>query len=154
MDYINKLMELFGFVTIPINWAQIESEKGEYDFSALDSCVNILAKLKLAIAAGPLLCFSKQYLPDWLMTEQMSFGEIRDAAYQFLSEVVDRYAGSVRAWRVISGLNIHNHFGFSFEQVLEMTRASNMAVKQTSNRAIRIIEVSNPNFTMKKLKPV
>ncbi len=142
--YINKLMELFGFVTIPVNWAQIESKKGLYDFSALDTCVNVLARRKLAIAAGPLLCFSKQYLPKWLMHKPMSFGKIRDAAYQFLSEVVDRYAGSVRAWRVISGLNIYNHFGFSFEQVLEMTRASNMAVKQTSDRAIRIIEVSNP----------
>lgn len=142
--YLSKLMELFGFVTIPVNWAQIESEKGEYDFSQIDDCVNILARRKLALAAGPLLYFSKDSLPKWLMRKPMSFGKIRDAAYQFLTEVVTRYASHVRAWRVISGLNIHNHFGFSFEQVLEMTRASNMAVKQASDRALRIIEISNP----------
>jgi len=37
-----------------------------------------------------------------------------------------------------------NHFGFSFEQVLEMTRAANIAVKQESDRALKIIEISNP----------
>ncbi|GAH92281.1 unnamed protein product, partial [marine sediment metagenome] len=55
-----------------------------------------------------------------------------------------RYSGIIHAWRVISSLNALNHFGFSFEQILEMTRAANMAVKQGSNRAVKIIEISNP----------
>ena len=46
--YIEKLLELFGFVTIPINWAQVESQKGEYDFSQIDACVNLLGRKKLA----------------------------------------------------------------------------------------------------------
>jgi hypothetical protein len=39
---------------------------------------------------------------------------------------------------------VFNHFGFRFEQILEMTRAANMAVKQASERAMKIIEISNP----------
>jgi len=44
--YVEKLLELFGFVTIPINWAQIESHKGSYDFSMIDACVDMLGKKK------------------------------------------------------------------------------------------------------------
>ncbi len=143
-EYVEKLVELFHFVTIPAGWAQIEAHKGDYDFSAIDSCIDILGKKKLAISAGPLLCFSKESLPKWLLRSGLGFEKIREAAYQFISKVVARYSGVIHVWRVINGLNAFNHFGFSFEQVLEMTRAANMAVKAASDRAIKIVELSNP----------
>jgi len=142
--YVEKLLKLFGLVTVPVNWAQIESHKGSYDFSTVDACIDALGKKKLAICAGPLLCFSKEYLPAWLLGSGAEFEKIRETAYRFVSQMVSRYSGSVRAWRVISGLNAFNHFGFNFEQVLEMTRAANMAVKQSSDRALRIVEISDP----------
>lgn len=141
--YLEKLLKLFGFVTVPVNWAQIESHKGTYDFSTVDACVEAIGKKKMAIGAGPLLRFSKEYLPNWLLRSEAGFEKIREAAYQFVSNMVTRYSGSIHAWRVVSGLNVFNHFGFSFEQVLEMTRAANMAVKKGSDRALKIIEISN-----------
>ena len=143
-EYLKKLLELFSFVTVPINWAQIEPHKGSFDFSRVDSCIDVLDKKKVAIGIGPLLCFSSEYLPKWLLGRKVSFEKIRETAYEFVSQVVSRYSGSVRAWRVISGLNMFNYFGFDFEQVLEMTRAANMAVKAGDNRAVKIIEISNP----------
>jgi GH35 family endo-1,4-beta-xylanase len=142
--YTEKLVELFGFVTVPVNWGQIESSRGSYDFSRVDSCINVLNKKKLAICLGPLLCFSKEYLPKWLLRGSASFEKVREVAYKFVARMVGRYSGSVHAWRVISGLNALNHFGFNFEQVLEMTRAANLAVRAVSNRAVKIVEVSNP----------
>ena len=142
--YVEKLLEFFGFVTIPISWAQIESHKGSYDFSLVDACVKVLGKKKLAMSAGPLLCFSKEKLPKWLLRSGSGFEKIRETAYQFVSKVVARYADDIHVWSVISGLNMFNDFVFSFEQVLEMTRAANMAVKQGSDRAMKIIEISNP----------
>jgi hypothetical protein len=142
--YLEKLLELFGSVTIPINWAKIESEKGNFDFSTIDACIDVLGKRKLTLSAGPLLCFSKDYLPKWLLESGAGFEKIRETAYRFISEIVARYSGIIRAWYAISGLNVFNHFGFRFEQILEMTRAANMAVKQGSDRALKIIEISNP----------
>ena len=142
--YLEKLLELFGSVTIPMNWARIEPHKGKFDFSTIDACVDVLAKKKLVLSAGPLLCFSKEYLPKWLLHSATGFEKIRETAYHFVSEVVSRYSGVIRAWYAISGLNALNHFGFGFEQILEMTRAANMAVKQASDRATKIIEVCNP----------
>jgi GH35 family endo-1,4-beta-xylanase len=135
---------LFGSVTIPINWAQIEPTRGNYDFSAVDACITAIGKKKVALGAGPVLCFSKEYLPDWLLHSRANFEKIRDIAYQFVLNIVSRYAGNIRAWRVISGLNAYNHFGFSFEQVLEMTRAATMAVKAASDGGLKIIEITNP----------
>jgi hypothetical protein len=142
--YIDRLLELFGSVTIPINWARIESTKGNYDFSTIDACLEVLSRKKVTLSAGPLLCFSKKYLPKWLLHSKGGFEKIRETAYQFISEVVTRYSSVVRAWYAISGLNAFNQFGFKFEQILEMTRAANMAVKQASDKAMKIIEVSNP----------
>jgi hypothetical protein len=133
--YIERLLEFFGLVTIPINWAQIESTKGSYDFSMVDACISVLGKKKLAISAGPLLCFSEESLPKWLFRSGDGFERIRETAYQFASKVVARYAGDIHTWSVINGLNVFNDFGFNFEQVVEMTRAVNMA---------KIIEISNP----------
>ncbi len=141
--YLEKLLKLFGSVIIPINWAQIESHKGTYDYSAVDACIEAIGKKRLTIGAGPLLCFSKEYLPKWLLRSGTEFEKIREAAYQFVLNTATRYSGSIHAWRVIRGLNVFNHFGFSFEQVLEMTRAANMAVKQGSDRALKIVEISN-----------
>jgi len=142
--YIEKLLELFGSVTIPVNWALVEPGKGDFDFSTIDACVEVLGKKKLSLSAGPLLCFSKESLPKWLLRGEAGFEKIRETAYRFVSEVVSRYSGVIHTWYAISGLNVFNHFGFGFEQILEMTRAANMAVKQASDRAMKIIEVSNP----------
>ena len=143
-EYVEKLLELFGSAMIPVNWARIEPQKGIYDFSTLDTCIKVLGTKKLKFGAGPLLCFSREYLPEWLLSSKAGFEKIRDTAYQFASKVVARYSDSIHTWCVIGGLNMFNHFGFNFEQVLEMTRAVNMAVKAVSDRALKIIEICNP----------
>ncbi|MBW8002405.1 MAG: hypothetical protein FVQ80_10355 [Planctomycetes bacterium] len=142
--YMEKLLGSFNYVTVPINWGQIEVERGIYDFEALDACMKVLGGHRLAICGGPLLRFSKAYLPKWLLGKKLSFEKVGEAAYEFVSELVNRYTGQIRVWRVISGLNVFNCLGFSFEQILEMTRASTMAVKACSERSLKIVEVSNP----------
>ena len=143
--YIDGLMELFGLVLVPVRWSDVQIEKGKYEFSLIDECISVLNKKKLAICAGPLICFSPDCLPRWLLSDKKAdFEKIRDSAYQFVFQLVSRYSDRIRSWIVISGLNMFNHFGFNFEQVLEITRATNMAIKSISNRVLKIIELSNP----------
>jgi len=142
--YLARLTDVFGFATIPVNWGAIEKKKDEYDFSVIDNCVNILSKKKVTIGAGPLLYFVQDHLPKWLVEGKASFEQVREAAYRFVYKCAERYANSVRTWFVVRGLNVFNHFGFNFEQVLEMTRAGSMATKAASEKAVKIIEVANP----------
>jgi hypothetical protein len=142
--YLEAMFSIFGLVVVPVNWSRIEIERGTYDFSKVDACITTLGKRKVTVGAGPLLCFSREYLPKWLLEDGPSFEKIRESAYQFVSAAAARYSGMVKSWYVISGLNALNHFGFGFEQVLEITRAANMAVKAAADRAMRIIEIADP----------
>ncbi len=142
--YVKKLASVFGTVNIPVNWAKIERKPGEYDFSEIDACIEVLADRKLTISAGPILKFSKETLPGWLTKKKLDFETVRDASYKFITNLVSRYAVNVKSWRVVCGLNAYNYFAFSFEQILEMTRAANMAVKAAGGKAKKIVEVANP----------
>lgn len=142
--YLDRLLEAFNAVTVPINWATIERRQGHFDFSEVDPCITALGRRKVVLSAGPLLRFSKDHLPDWLLRSGMGFEKIREMAYQFVSKVVSRYASVMHRWYAISGLNMFNQFNFNFEQILEMTRAANMAVRAAGSRAVRVIEVSSP----------
>lgn len=142
--YVERLSEFFSSVTIPINWAQVEAHKGQLDFSAVDHCVTLLSRRKVVIGAGPLLRFTADQLPHWLLQSGLGFEKVRELAYQFVSKVVARYAAIVHRWYVISGLNAYNQFNFNFEQILEMTRAASMGVRAAGSRAVKIIEISHP----------
>lgn len=142
--YRKRIFEMFGAVTIPTNWAQLEPERGEYDFSSIDRCIEAFEGRRLAICAGPLLVFNKKYLPKWLLKGRTNFEKIRERGYEFVHEIVTRYAEHIHAWRVISGMNLHNMFGFNFEQTIEMTRTATLAAKSANAQSRKIIEILMP----------
>lgn len=142
--YLEKLLALFNSVVIPVSWGGIEKEKGQYDFSEIDVCVNALSKKRLATAAGPILCFSEEHLPKWLTSQRTSFERVRESSYRFVAEIVKRYSERIRSWVVVSGMNCCNYFGFSFEQILELTRAACMAAKASNEKVRKIIEIQKP----------
>lgn len=143
-EYMEKLLGLFGFVTIPINWADIEPKKGEYNFEAVDAVVEVIGDRKLAVGAGPLLRFEPEHIPNWLLQSNYGFEKIRDAAYEYVTRVVSRYAKQIHFWKVVSGINALNHFGFQFVQIIEMTRAAMLAVRAASSRSLKVIDIVWP----------
>ncbi len=143
-ECLKKAMELATHVSIPISWAKIEKHKGKYDFSKVDQCVSTLARKRLILSGGPLLRFHQTDIPQWLIAGKANFETVRESAYRFITEIATRYANRIRTWTVISGLNNLNHFGFDFEQVLELTRAATMAVKNVDGRIKKVIEIENP----------
>ena len=142
--YRKWLLEMFGFITIPVNWAQIETEKGEYDFELLDKCVQSLAGRRLALCAGPLLKFSPDHIPQWLLDKKPDYEKIREYAYEFISQIVSRYKKFIHVWRTISGMNAMNCFGFNFEQVIEMTRTACLAAKSADAKSRKVVEIVYP----------
>ncbi|MHC4855791.1 MAG: endo-1,4-beta-xylanase, partial [Planctomycetota bacterium] len=142
--YRKWLLEMFGFISIPVNWAKIETQKGVYDFEGLDKCIQHLTGRRLALCAGPLLRFTPESVPRWLQAEKASFEKIREYAYEFVSEIVARYSKFIHAWRVISGMNAMNCFGFNFEQAIEMTRTACLAAKSADVKSRKIVELMYP----------
>jgi len=142
--YAKRFFEMFRYVTVPVNWAEIEREKDQYDFSGLDKSFKHLSKHRAAICAGPLLSFVGDRMPKWITSGKITFDQLRKAAFDFVTAVVKRYEGHVHAWRVISGLNALNCFGFNFEQMIEMTRAVCLAAKNADDKSRKIIDVVFP----------
>lgn len=142
--YIEKLTDNFGFISIPVSWRDVEGQNGEFDHSKVDKCFNAIKGKKVAISVGPLLNFDKQNIPNWLIKEDHPFEKIRESAYNYVNEMVSRYGSRVHAWRVISGLNAENYFGFNFEQILEMTRAGIMSARAVDTKSIKIVEIIHP----------
>ncbi len=144
--YRKRLFEMFCFVTIPINWADLEPAQGKYDFSSIDKSLEYFSGRRLAVCAGPLLQFSKDHLPGWLTSGKMEFEKIRESAYKFVTELVDRYYGKIHAWHVISGMNAINYFSFNFEQIMEMTRTACLAARTADpkSKSRKIIDIFYP----------
>jgi len=143
-QYRKGILEMFGFITIPVNWAEIETEKGEYDFSGMDRCIDHIAGKRLAVGAGPLLRFCPEYVPAWLSRTSGEFEKVREQAYEFVNRIISRYSKYIHIWRVISGINALNCFGFTFEQVIEMTRTACLAAKAADHKSRKIVEIINP----------
>ncbi|MBN1786883.1 MAG: endo-1,4-beta-xylanase [Sedimentisphaerales bacterium] len=142
-NYLKVTFDMFAHVSIPISWAKIEPVKGEYDFSELDRCIEILGKKRMLLCVGPLLCFSEQSLPDWLKGYS-DFEAIREVSYEFVSKVVTRYAKYIHIWLVIGGLNAYNYFKFSFERILDITRTACLSAREADNRSLKMIEIVHP----------
>jgi hypothetical protein len=142
--YRKWLLEMFGFVTIPVSWRQVEPERGRFDYGVIDRCIEVLAGRRLAICVGPLLCFEESQLPRWLPHGQWEFEKIRECAYDFVSQTVTRYSRHIHAWRLISGMNAYNHFDFNFEQIIEMTRTACLAARSADTKSRKIVEILLP----------
>jgi len=142
-NYLKAIVELFAHVTIPVDWSKIEPVRGEYDFDEMDNCIELLGKKRILLCAGPLLCFDQKFLPGWLKG-QSDFEVIREASYEFISKIVTRYAKYVHIWLVLSGLNAYNHFAFSFERILEITRTACLAAREADNRSLKMIDIVYP----------
>jgi hypothetical protein len=49
--------------------------------------MGILSRKKIVISAGPLLRFTPEQLPEWLLRSGVGFEKMRELAYQFVSKV-------------------------------------------------------------------
>ncbi len=142
--YLEYIKNTFRFVTIPIGWKQVEPKEQERNFDILDECVNWLHHHHIAVKVGPLLSFSLGALPDWLFIWENDFDQVRDMAYDYITEVVERYGRKVQAWDVCNGLNANNCFKFSFEQIIEITRSSALAAKRAAPRSLILVGITEP----------
>lgn len=142
--YRKVMLDMFSFFTVPVNWGKIEVEKGKYDYSSIDACMDHLAGKRLAISCGPLLSFEPGMVPARLLESKAEFEKVREQAYEFIHKLVTRYGKYVHYWRVISGMNAKNCFGFTYEQMIEMTRTACLAAKAADAKSRRIVEIVYP----------
>lgn len=100
----------FGAVRLPVEWSEIEPERGQLDWSALDSEVNAAASRGLAILGVLTWAPTWAVPPEYALTGHPAPANSTDFA-QFASATAERYRDRITAWEIWNEPNVAASFG-------------------------------------------
>jgi hypothetical protein len=142
--YRETLADNFDYVVLPMSWKQMQPQEQTFNTETVDDWVELLARKRVPIIAGPLISLDEGMIPDWLFIWEHDFDTLREMAYEFVQKVVQRYRRAVGAWNVVSGLHAGAAFHLSFEQIIEMTRMLIAQVKTILPNARTLVSITHP----------
>lgn len=142
--YKETLADNFDYVVLPMSWKQLQPEEGSFNTEPVDEWVEMLARKRVPIIAGPLVSLDEGAVPDWMFIWEHDFDTLREMAYEFVQKTVQRYRRAVGAWNVVSGLHAGAAFHLSFEQIIELTRMLIAQVKTILPNAKTLVSVTCP----------
>ncbi len=140
----NGLAINFDFAVIPTPWRELAPEEGEYRWQRLDSWVEWARVSKMPVVAGPVVSFESNVLPDWVYIWEHDYDTVRDLLYEHTERVITRYKETIKLWNIVSGLHINSHFGFSFDQLLDLTRMASILTKEIQPSSKVLVEIRQP----------
>lgn len=140
----SALQSNFDFVYLPVSWRQLAPQEGDYRWAMLDNWIEWASRSRLPVVCGPVISFDPQSLPDWLFIWEHDYNTVRDVIYEHVETLISRYRNSVAAWNLVSGLHINNHFTFTFEQLIDLTRMCVMLSKKIQPLARALVEIRQP----------
>ncbi len=140
----NGLAINFDFAVIPTPWRELAPEEGEYRWQRLDSWVEWARVSKMPVVAGPVVSFDSSVLPDWVYIWEHDYDTVRDLLYEHTERVITRYKETIKLWNIVSGLHINSHFGFSFDQLLDLTRMASILTKEIQPSSKVLVEIRQP----------
>lgn len=136
--------DAFDYAAIPMNWKDIEPAEGKFDWKPIDAWIEWLSKKNVPLKGSQVLCFQHDCFPDWLKIWEHDFETVRTLAADHVRRVVKRYAKIINVWDITAGLHAPVDFGFSFEQLMELTRIATNITRQVVTRSIVSIEIVTP----------
>ncbi len=132
-------------VKIPINWNEIEPEEGKFEWAAIDRWVKWARSNNKHIIAGPLLDFTvEEGIPSWVKHVEHDYALFRDACYDHLQRVVQRYGAAVSFWNLVSGVNLNRYVQLSHSNMVDLIRTARLIVRQGRKEAKVMIEIAEP----------
>ncbi len=142
--YRQFLKPAADFAVLPTMWRDIEPRPEMQRWDPLDMWVNYLGQSKLHVRAGPLVSIDRLFLPDWVLTDNLSYDTLREQLLGHASRIVRRFAHRIQSWEAVQGLHAQNALHLSLEQLMDLTRMAALVVKQHAPRSAAIISVSIP----------
>ena len=139
-----RVAKAFHFVRVPFVWRKIQPVELEQKYGPIEESIKACGVAGLSLRGGPLLNFGVRFVPDWMYIWENDFEAIYEAAREHVERTVQRNAKQISSWIVASGLHADNVFGFSFEQIMELTRMAATVTKQAAPRSQVIIDLTEP----------
>lgn len=142
--YRETLAGKFDFVAVPLPWAQLQPEEDDFHTADADELTAELHKRRVPTIGGPLISADPAALPDWITLYEDDPDTVRDLAFRYVSQMVNRYRGRINAWDVVSGLHLPGTFDVGFEQLVEITRLLVGQVKTLLPSARTLVTICEP----------
>lgn len=100
--YPDLIKSQFRFVTIDggIHFAEVQPERGRYDFSQSDKIVEFAEKNNLPVQLHHLIWGDDSRMPDWLLKGGFTKQELADIQRDHIQTIVKRYKGRVQEYTV------------------------------------------------------
>jgi hypothetical protein len=139
-----ELRAYFGAVQLLILWRELEPTQGVFVWDPFDAALRRCSEAGLPLAAGPLICWEKSALPDWLWLWADDSALITEFAIRFVQEVVRRYAGEVRVWEVSARMNCGEALPWSLDERLRLAGMTLDAARQVHRDGFLYLTVGQP----------
>jgi hypothetical protein len=138
------LSKQFGLVVLPLTWRSLCPRAGEYDWDRADAWMEWAMDNHRRVVLGPLIDLEPGGLPDW--TEQFSgdYLALRDAAYEHVEKVVQRYGDSVGMWNLVNGMEVGAAPVSSEREMVDLVRTLALLVRSTHRGRRIVVEIARP----------
>lgn len=120
IEQARRVTETFNAVALTTTWREIEPNAGQYSWTELEGRLDWCQQQGLRICAGPLLRTDREALPDWVYLWDDDFDQLQSCISDFITAVVQRFAGRVHIWHAAAGLNVGGELTLSEEQRLRL----------------------------------
>lgn len=139
-DYDRHFEALFTTATVPFYWKPFEPQRGQPNYTEVDTQVSWLQQSGIAPKGHPLTWFHEVSVPDWV--SPLPYEQVKAALHQRIVEITRRYGSRIPTYDVINEAHIvpwGNELGYNQEQFLDLTRMSCDAAREGYPAVMRVI---------------
>ncbi|QDT05816.1 hypothetical protein K227x_42210 [Rubripirellula lacrimiformis] len=140
----NRFSEAFNAAAVRLNWADIETDSGRFDFEAADNTIQLLNNKGMRIIGGPLIDFRERLLPHWLYLLEENFESFLQAVTHYVETTVTHFRGQVQLWNCACGLNTQGPLELDDEQAMRLALEILSTVRRTDPNTPAIMSFDQP----------
>lgn len=141
---INNLANSFDYLRIPVDWALLEPEPGEYCWGILDAKVDAVAAQRLPVTLGPIVALMPDRIPAWLHRWHSDPQGLTQAILGFVNACATRYRGRVTDLEVALGTHSATFLPLNEEHRLWLTQQMLDAARVGSPHAQLWLGIDQP----------
>lgn len=134
----------FNAAAIRLNWADIETDSGRFDYEAAEHSIRFCASKGMRIIGGPMIDFRDRLMPHWLYLLEDNFDTFLNAVIGFVEKTVTRFRGQVQLWNCAAGLNTPGPLNLNDEQVMRLSIGILQTVRRNDPTTPAIMSFDQP----------
>jgi len=96
--YAQLLHNTFHVVLPMPTWRELEPQPGQFDWERLERQLVTPTRFGFQVVLGPLLSFSADTFPDWLVPSLSEEGYFESRAARFVNAIAERYGYLAHSW--------------------------------------------------------